>query len=262
MLTRTWRRFRSPAALALAMTLCAPLAAFAQQGGLLPNWPIRRERVPCPMEDPVYGVYREQYFGYHPTCWRRFPAGWGCPSPEAPNSAKAFQERKRDTPPPMQGDDMGVGPNPDNEAMPMPGGVPAPGPNANPALPPLPGGGERSPFELDKPSGAPPARPGAQPPADRPGDPLDLPPAASSIDSPPAAPSVSRSDLIGGTGNASAAASRNAPISALPDPLDPPSSVGGPSSDPGPSTSTTPVQAPRRTSMLSGFFSGFSRTLR
>lgn len=21
------------------------------------------------------------YYGYHPTCWRRWPAGWGCPCP-------------------------------------------------------------------------------------------------------------------------------------------------------------------------------------
>ena len=70
--------------------------AFVQaQTELFPLAPIKRERVPCPMEDPVYGLYRHQYFGYYPTCWRAFPPGWGCPSPEAPNPALEFQRRNR-----------------------------------------------------------------------------------------------------------------------------------------------------------------------
>ena len=40
---------------------------------------------PCRQELPVFHAYRHQFYGYHPTCWRRFPPGWGCPSPEAPN---------------------------------------------------------------------------------------------------------------------------------------------------------------------------------
>jgi hypothetical protein len=83
----------------LVVVLGAPALVEAQQSGLFPNASIRRERVPCPHEDPVYRLYRHEYFGYHPTCWRRFPAGWGCPSPEAPNVAQAFRDQPRDAPP-------------------------------------------------------------------------------------------------------------------------------------------------------------------
>ena len=99
MLINSRRRFRSPAAWALVVVFGAPALVEAQQSGLFPNAPINRERVPCPHEDPVYRLYRHQYFGYHPTCWRRFPEGWGCPSPEAPNVAQAFRDQPRDAPP-------------------------------------------------------------------------------------------------------------------------------------------------------------------
>ena len=99
MLINSRRRLRSPAAWALVVVLGVPALVEAQQSGLFPNAPIDRERVPCPHEDPVYRLYRHQYFGYHPTCWRRFPEGWGCPSPEAPNVAQAFRDQPRDAPP-------------------------------------------------------------------------------------------------------------------------------------------------------------------
>ncbi len=67
----------------------------AQQTGLFPLAPIRRQRVPCDREDPTYKIYKQQYFGYHPTCWRTFPPGWGCPSAQAPD----FEKSKRDFPP-------------------------------------------------------------------------------------------------------------------------------------------------------------------
>ena len=51
----------------------------AQQTGLFPLAPIRRQRVPCDREDPTYKIYKQQYFGYHPTCWRHVPAGLGMP---------------------------------------------------------------------------------------------------------------------------------------------------------------------------------------
>src|SRR4051794_41752520 len=105
MLKRSWRGMRSPAVWAIAMVVIAPTVASAQQSGIFPLHPIKRERVPCPMEDPVYGLYRHEYFGYHPTCWRRFPPGWGCPSPEAPNAAAEVQKRPRDPAPPL-----GMGP--------------------------------------------------------------------------------------------------------------------------------------------------------
>jgi hypothetical protein len=58
MRTRTRRRWSWPAAGVLAIVVGAPTLAHAQQGGLFPLAPIRRERVPCPMEDPVYKLYR------------------------------------------------------------------------------------------------------------------------------------------------------------------------------------------------------------
>jgi hypothetical protein len=64
----------------------------AQQTGLFPRAPIRRQRMPCDQEDPTYKVYKQQYFGYHPTCWRTFPQGWGCPSTEAPDIEKSKKE--------------------------------------------------------------------------------------------------------------------------------------------------------------------------
>jgi hypothetical protein len=66
----------------LAMVLIAPSLASAQ---LLPDLPIRRKRQDCSQENPQYKVIRQEYWGYYPTCWRKFPPGWGCPSPEAPN---------------------------------------------------------------------------------------------------------------------------------------------------------------------------------
>jgi hypothetical protein len=64
----------------------------AQQTGMFPLAPIRRQRVPCSQEDPTYKIYKQQYFGYHPTCWRTFPPGWGCPSAEAPNKERSYKE--------------------------------------------------------------------------------------------------------------------------------------------------------------------------
>ncbi len=68
--------------LALALVLVAPALASAQ---LFPDLPIRRERTPCDQENPQFRHIRQEYWGYYPTCWRKFPPGWGCPSPEAPN---------------------------------------------------------------------------------------------------------------------------------------------------------------------------------
>ena len=76
----------------LTAVVCLSGRVEAQQSGLFPLAPIRRQRVPCDREDPTYKIYKQQYFGYHPTCWRTFPAGWGAPSNEAPNRAKSLQE--------------------------------------------------------------------------------------------------------------------------------------------------------------------------
>lgn len=148
MLTKSTRR-------ALGTALTAGLAvmvfsewAVAQQMGLFPLAPIRRQRVPCSHEDPVYRLYREQYFGYHPTMWRRFPDGWGAPSPEAPDAARSYAEIPLQPPEDLDmdydpGDEFG-GPDPGM------GGQPG-GPGLD--LPAPPEEGEHSPFELDRPNG-------------------------------------------------------------------------------------------------------------
>jgi hypothetical protein len=151
----------------LTVVVSLPEFAQAQQTGLFPNMNIRRQRVPCDQEDPIYKVYKHQYYGYHPTCWRQFPNGWGCPSPEAPNREQSFKEI------PLQAGDRIESPDrPGTEEMP-----PAPG-ATRPTLPPLPGGA-RSPFE-DEPEqprpAAPPTNPrGGQNPRQAPqGDPFEL----------------------------------------------------------------------------------------
>jgi hypothetical protein len=157
----------------LTLVVCLPEVAWAQQGGLFPLAPIKRHRVPCDQEDPIYKVYKHQYFGYHPTCWRTFPPGWGCPSREAPDKEKSFKEF------PLQSAEqpLDTGEAPEEGMTPRPGTGPT-----RPAVPPLPGGG-RSPFEespdMDKPGAAPGAAP-AQPRGNQvplptePGDPFEL----------------------------------------------------------------------------------------
>lgn len=148
----------------LTMAVSLSERAQAQQGGLFPLAPIRRERPPCSNEDPVYKYYKQRYFGYHPTCWTPFPAGWGCPSKETADKEKAFREQPLDSKPameeegPLPGEDMGqprggpIRPNvPDTppERDPfldndMPGAAPLPRPNAQPRRPAQ---GGASPFE-------------------------------------------------------------------------------------------------------------------
>ena len=94
MRTKSRSRGRGLVLAVLTLIMSVPELARAQQSGLFPLAPIKRQRVPCDQEDPVYKIYKEKYFGYHPTCWRPFPTGWGCPSPEKPDVEKAFRERK------------------------------------------------------------------------------------------------------------------------------------------------------------------------
>ncbi len=149
----TWRRTVTSAVWIGGMLLILAAPTWVQaQTQLFPLAPIQRERVPCPLEDPVYGVYRHQYFGYFPTCWRSFPAGWGCPSPKAPNVAKAFADLPRDKPPANVGD-MDRGEEPGMEGAPPQGPPGMGGPRGRDLTPPLPEG--RSPFELDKPGANP-----------------------------------------------------------------------------------------------------------
>jgi hypothetical protein len=278
MLTKSWRRSRRSVIGALALILGIPMLAEAQQGGLFPLAPIRRQRVPCPAEDPVYGLYRREYFGYHPTCWRPFPVGWGCPSPEAPDAAAAFRALPRDKPNvqtggpegdlgPDEGPDRGMGPG---ETAPPEGGN----------LPAVPRGG-RSPFEPDTDRGdrmpAPetPPPPGGAGPAAPPGNGaslLELPPVGDAPAPKPATPGPARV-ISRAEAPPTAAEPENAPLLALPEPTAPISSnaaqppasslpPAAPALDPGPSASNTfpPAQAPRRTSLLGGLFGRFNRT--
>jgi hypothetical protein len=133
----------------------------AQQTGLFPLAPIRRQRVPCDQQDPTYKIHKYQYFGYFPTCWRRFPEGWGCPSPEAPDKAEAFRKQKFDAgiefnqPGRETGPGMETQPELNRPAVPrLPGGAPSPFQTS-----PF----QTSPFNLDQRTPAPGAAPGATP---------------------------------------------------------------------------------------------------
>jgi hypothetical protein len=245
------------------------MLAEAQQSGLFPLAPIRRQRIPCPMEDPVYGLYRQEYFGYHPTCWRKFPAGWGCPSAEGPNAAASFDPkqggRPRDPAPAMlQTDDFGAPAEPGME------GPPLPGEPSGDALPPLPEN-RRSPFDLDtKPTTPPPAPPadGGAPPAG--GDnPLELPPPVNAPDRAEDAP-LPGLPPAGRIDPPAVGAEEESPLLALPDPVPaastptPPAAVVSPRPIAGPMAPSAfatpaPVQAPRRTSLLGGLFGGIRR---
>jgi hypothetical protein len=147
----------------LALVVSLPELALAQQSGLFPNAPIRRQRVPCDQQDPVYRKAKELYFGYHATCWRRFPDGWGCPSPERPDWAKSLREQKLDT-----------GEEPSEPNAPGPEGPMRPE-GTGPAMPVLPERGP-SPFDMPDRPGTPPAAPrgGTAPLPLPPGDPFQL----------------------------------------------------------------------------------------
>jgi hypothetical protein len=182
MRTNSRRRGRGLVLAALTMVVSLPGLARAQQTGLFPLAPIKRQRVPCDQEDPIYKTYKHQYFGYHPTCWRTFPAGWGCPSPNAPDKEKSYKEfpptaGERTDGPPEGEPDEGMGPQPGatRPAAPtLPPGIrspfddpfetekPAPRtPRGNTApLPTAPG----DPFQLDKPDAPANPRPGQAPP--------------------------------------------------------------------------------------------------
>ena len=148
----------------LALVVSLSERAQAQQSGMFPLAPIRRERPPCANEDPVYKLYKQQYFGYHPTYWRKFPTGWGAPSQEAPDKEKSFREQPLGKPPELGEGGPGLG---EEEIGPVPGG-------GRPAAPTLPEG-RRSPFEMDNGGPGPIPLPGGNPPP-RPATPRDASP--------------------------------------------------------------------------------------
>lgn len=255
------RRFSMPAMLGLALVLGLPMLAEAQ---LFPNATIKRQRVSCLNEDPVYRMYRQQYYGYFPTCWRRFPDGWGCPSREssAAEVAKAMQEIQKSvkelseatqTEEPPATTDEGEMPAPlDDRKVPD---LPAPGesPFENPARPaapkPLDDGGEAPAAPAPAAENRQAARSDAavRAPARRPGGvsstvseiedlvpPSDVPP----IESTPA-------------GETEARTSPSLPSAAVP-PLG--AAAGTPVTVPGPSSAVAPVQAPARRTLIGGLF--------
>lgn len=172
---------------AIAVILGIAASADAQ---LFPNLPLhKRQRPDCALEKPVFGQYRHQYYGYFPTCWRRFPPGWGCPTPEAPNWEQEVARR------PLEIPDTSDLKEPEQDNVdPFGGGD----------LPPLPEG--RSPFELDAPGGNgagaapagrdnPPTLPrptdaGQPDPFSTPADPFDVLPPRPSTTANPSTPEV------------------------------------------------------------------------
>jgi len=159
------RRLGRSAGWALVAVVGFPALAEAQHTGLFPLQPAkRRERGNCAQEDPVFKMYRHQFYGYYPTMWRKFPTGWHMLSPEAPNAAESFRVLPRDK--------SALETNPDgagepeiapDEGMPAPGRAGGNNNNRPNELPPLPSG-DRSPFELDNVKPADPGAP-AEPPA-------------------------------------------------------------------------------------------------
>jgi hypothetical protein len=162
MRTNSRSRRRGLVLAALTLIIGVPELARAQQSGLFPLSPIKRQRVPCDQEAPVYRIYKEKYFGYHPTCWRPFPTGWGCPSPEKPDVEKSFREQKLGTAEGMPGAATEEGPAQGEQ------------PGARPDVPALPRG-VRSPFEQPEAAGDRPANPAAPREERKPVSPFDEP---------------------------------------------------------------------------------------
>jgi hypothetical protein len=272
MFRATWKQLSSRTWLAMALVFLIPSMAPAQ---LFPNLPIRRERPGCATEPPFNAQVRRDYFGYYPTCWTRFPAGWACPcpNPELPNLAKSISDygpldprRKQDGPAegePKPGMDEE---NPDPSADPKPEAAPGDNPNL-----PLPNP-TRSPFDLD-PSPTPGPGPGARPNPGATSPNTGRPSGSTSLMEmpklPETAPATSfESPLKPGsmtmTPDATLASSESSDLRPDLGPL--PST---PYSVPSGVTTTTvpnrvpapaPAQAPRRRSFLGGLFGGNTRT--
>jgi hypothetical protein len=162
MLTNQRRRNRVLTLAVLTLLVGVPQLALAQQSGLFPNAVIRRTRPSCAQQDPIYKLYRDRYYGYHPTCWRRFPDGWGCPSPEAPDKEKSYQEIPKKPPAPLFDENMDEGLAPgrddgmegpaDRTPKPSPFELPAVPENTQPLFPP-------DDADQREPAGAKPANP-------------------------------------------------------------------------------------------------------
>lgn len=274
MLTKSMSRGLGRALTVLTVLTSLTGLAQAQQNGLFPLAPIRRERVPCPAEEPIYKLYRSQYYGYYPPQWRQFPQGWHLNSPQRPNRAEELKKQPilPITPlPPEDGGEEPEGgrqaiPNPpaENERSPFemdrPGNVQQPAPGAGTRRPAAPPAQEPSPFEM-------PADQPAEPRTPEPRRPETKPPGTDSPDlDAPGAP--------GATDNgprAETEASDRGPLLAMPDATLPPVEEAGPMYQRGASESVLggpgasapvvteaspqPQPAPRR-SRLSALFDG------
>jgi hypothetical protein len=189
MLTKTKRGRPGLTLGVLTVLLSSSGLVQAQQSGLFPNHPIKRQRVPCPAEDPIYKLYRNQFYGYFPTQWRKFPEGWNLPNPEGPNTAQALKASPIEETKPSPSTGEGEEPEPPAER----GGqrpIPTPPPE-----------NERSPFEMDRPgdggnaapgagaAGRPSAAPrGTTPPAGAGRSPFEMPPDDAGTEPGPATP--------------------------------------------------------------------------
>ena len=169
MLTKSTRRKPREALAVLTVLTSLTGLAQAQQSGLFPLAPIRRERTPCPAEEPIYKLYRSRYYGYYPPQWRPFPQGWHLKSPQTPNRQEELKKQPV-LPVTPSGPDQG------DEEMGPPGG-------RQPTIPNPPPDNERSPFEMDRPDngtapapgGGRPRRPAATAPAGEDASPFETP---------------------------------------------------------------------------------------
>jgi hypothetical protein len=281
MLTLSWRKAGASSALAMALVAGLPALAQAQ---LFPNLWIQRERTPCPNEPPFYAHVRHNYYGYFPTCWRKFPEGWACPCPntEAPDAAASFRNQPRDPkpelPPPDSVDtggplqpttpDLGPGPGAprrgaDGEMPPLPRGIgplndnpTAPGVrDVNPVVPgqPAPPRG-RDPFDP-----IPPALPRSSGPGSS-----SMRSPAPAIEGPALEQPAGESTSIQPTSGNDALAGPGEPVLALPEMSRPDGSLPADPTMPAslapdmttvnsqPPANAAPAQAPRRPGLLSG----------
>ncbi|HEV3162463.1 MAG TPA: hypothetical protein VGZ22_00375 [Isosphaeraceae bacterium] len=284
MLTIPRRLVGSLALTALAL-VCLPAVAEAQ---LFPHWPIRRERPSCAQEPPEFRQTRQMYYGYFPTCWRKFPPGWGCPTAERVD----IEGMRRDIQSEFEKMQTGAGaqpegPLPDNTMpnTPEEGGGPPPNtvpPGEEPT--PVPSREERSPFRMDDGSGRRPGnsgtprgtpRPGTgepvTPPATTPGS--GSPGGSAGLDAPAESVSASGSDpgaplTLLDVGNPSSPVSSGAlvsgaddlpfpspPAASSPSPV-PPSAPAPPAVAvaPSPYTPAPVIQAPPRRRLIGGLF--------
>jgi hypothetical protein len=271
------RRFSMPAVLGLALVLGLPALVEAQ---LFPNATIKRQRASClnedPVnEDPVYRMYRQHYYGYFPTCWRKFPDGWGCPSKEssAAEVAKAMEDiknqQKKISETAQEGDENQPTDRPDegdNPAMPDDSRVPAlPPAGESPFDRPLDRGAPALPRPLDDGGNAPPAAPAPAAddprapraearrlaPARQPGGVTSAPSAIEDLVPPSDVPSIESTPADG-----EARTTPSLPSAAVP-PLgaspDTPVTIPTPNSNLTPTSAVNPAQAPpSRRSLIGG----------